>query len=261
MTANRVRTDFSERVATITIDDPKRMNPLDREVYLSLIDGLEEAERNDVRCVVLKGAGDAFSSGFDVESMGESHDSLDEHIQVIQAHEHELVRRLAEFPMPVVGKIDGPAIGDAAGIALACDIPLASERMKIGFSHRQLGLTLDCGVSFFLPRMVGEGLAKELSLTGEILDAETAAEYGLVNHVYDVDEFKAETDRIVDRIANGPPMALRYTKCLVAKSLNTSFSEALEREATAQAIVSDSKDYEEGIAAIREGRDPQFKGL
>lgn len=260
MSSERIRTEVSDRVATITMDDPERMNPLDREAYRSIIDGLDDAEAAGVRCVVLEGAGDAFSSGFDVDAMGDTYESMDRHIEVIQEHEHELVHRIAEFPLPVVGKIDGPAVGDAAGIAIACDIPLASERAKIGFSHIRFGMTLDCGVSFFLPRMVGEGLAKELALTGDIVDAETAREYGLVNHVFDLDEFEAKADRIVQRIANGPPIALRHSKRLLAGSLDTCFEETLHKEATAQAVVTDSEDYEEGINAISDGRDPHFTG-
>lgn len=242
------------------MDNSERMNPLDREAYLSIIEAIDEAERTDARCIVLEGAGEAFSSGFDVDSMGDSYDSLDAHVQVIQDHEHELVRRIVKSSLPVVGKIDGPAIGDAAGIALACDIPLASERTKIGFSHIRFGLTLDCGASFFLPRLVGEGLAKELALTGEIVNAERALEYGLVNHVFKTDAFEREADRIIHRIADGPPIALRHTKRLVTESLNHNFDEALEKEATSQVVASNSDDYEEGVAAISEGRTPEFIG-
>jgi enoyl-CoA hydratase/carnithine racemase len=103
-------------------------------------------------------------------------------------------------------------------------------------------------------------MAKELGLTGEIIDGETAQEYGLVNHVFDVEEFEAEADRIIDRIANGPPIALRHSKRLLSKGLETEFTEALEKEATAQAVATESDDYREGIEAISEGREPQFTG-
>lgn len=261
--SDRIVTQLTDSVLTVTMNDPDSQNPLSRDDYLAIRDALRAARDGDVRCIVLEGAGDAFSSGFDIESMGESgadDDLLHENVRQIQSHEHDLVQEIMTHPRPVVGKIDGPAIGDAAGFAIACDVPLASERTKIGFTHVRFGLSMDCGISYLLPRLVGRGLAMELAMTGRIIDGERAAELGLVNHVFPTDEFEERADEIVDRIATGPPIALEHVKYLVRTGSESSLDEALANEATRQTIVFDTEDYERAAAALREGEEPTFHG-
>lgn len=257
-----VTTDLEGNVYTITLDDPERGNPLSRETYSAISEALEEAEESDARCIVLEGAGDAFSSGADIEGLGEEETEppLDERFETIQDHEHAAVKKLIEHPLPTISKVDGAAIGDGACFALACDIPLASERARIGFSHVRFGLSMDCAGSYLLPRLVGRGLAMELALTGKIVDGTRAKELGLVNHVFPDEEFEERADEIVDDIANGAPIALKHIKRLVRRGADAELEDALAAEAASQVVAADSEDYARAAEALRKGETPEFVG-
>ncbi|MFB6171073.1 MAG: enoyl-CoA hydratase/isomerase family protein [Haloarculaceae archaeon] len=261
--ADRVRTAVADGRFTITMDCPERDNALTRETYRAMIDALAEAEETDARCVVLEGAGDAFSTGADIEDLGGEEGPappLDERVQTIQDNEHSLARDLVTHPLPTVAKVDGPAIGDGACFALACDVPLASERARIGFSHARFALSMDCAGSYVLPRLLGRGMAMELALTGRIVDGERAHELGLVNHVYPDDEFEARADELVDDLATGAPVAQRHIKRLIRRGYDRDLEDVLEAEATSQAIAADTEDYDRAAEALRNGEQPTFEG-
>lgn len=263
MTEVHLETD-EQGVATITIDDPERYNPLTREAYATILDHLDDIEASaDARCVVFEGAGDAFSGGGDVEGMG---DSLQEgrdpatEIDEIRAHEQAAIERIYTFPVPTVAKVDGPAVADGAALAVACDVTLASERSRLGFSHVRFGLSLDAGASYLLPRLVGEKRALDLALRGEFVGAERALELGLVTEVYPTGTFDAEADGYIASLAAGPPLAQREIKRLVREGWDRSLPTALDEEARTQAIMFDTEDYREGVRAFLEDRDPAFEG-
>jgi enoyl-CoA hydratase/carnithine racemase len=171
-----------------------------------------------------------------------------------------LMQRVDEFPLYTVAKIDGPAVGAGAALSLACDIQVASERSVVGFVFRNVGLAIDNGASHFLPRVVGENVAKELAATGELVDAERAEELGLLNHVYPVESFEDEADALVKEIATGPTVALRHTKRLIDRGADADLADALADEAIAQAAVMETDDHREGVEAFLEKRDPEFEG-
>lgn len=265
--AATVETTLSNGAFTITLSEPERGNPLSRETYRRMTEALADAEETDARCVVLEGAGDAFSTGFDVEAMGEDGGDeegdgppLDERLETIQGNEHRLAETIVTHPLPTVAKVDGPAIGDAACFALACDIPLASERARIGFSHVRFALAMDCGGSYVLPRLLGRGMAMELALTGRIVDGGRAHELGLVNHVYPDDEFEARADEIVAELASGPPISQKHIKRLIRKGYDREIDDALRAEAASQVIAADSEDSARAAEALREGEEPTFVG-
>ncbi|MDZ7701390.1 MAG: enoyl-CoA hydratase/isomerase family protein [Halobacteriales archaeon] len=155
----------------------------------------------------MTGAGGAFSAGGDIARMRERIETdmpVDDAVRSIEENTAAVVGEVHRFPLPTVARIVGPAVGAGAGLALACDLQLASEEASMGFVFRHVGLTADAGVSYLLPRLVGPNVAKELLLTGEILDAERALELGLLNHVYADDEFDQRVDELVGTIASGP---------------------------------------------------------
>ena len=152
-----------------------------------------------------------------------------------------------------------PKLIFASADAIAADVTLASAEAKISFGFRQVGLAIDTGTSYLLPREVGVSKAKELVFTGELLDAEEAGDLGLFNHVYPED-FEAEADAFVKQIATGPTVALRTSKKLVDQGTNQSLRDAQDNEAAAQAAVFETHDHEEGATAFMEGRDPEFEG-
>lgn len=261
--AERVTTASGDGRFTITMDYPERGNALTRETYRNLIDALAAAEDSDARCVVLEGAGDAFSTGADIEELGGEEGPappLDERMRTIQDNEHRLAHDLVTHPLPTVAKIDGPAIGDGACFALACDIPLASERARIGFSHVRFALSMDCAGSYVLPRLLGRGMAMELALTGRIVDGERAHELGLVNHVFPDEEFEARADELVEDLATGAPIAQRHIKRLIRRGYDRELEDVLEAEAKSQVVAADADDYDRAAEALRNDEEPTFEG-
>lgn len=250
-------------VARITLNTPEKRNALSETVTSGLIDALGDVESSDARCVVVEGAGPAFSAGGDIDAMVERHErdtptpeAVERVIQLIGRS----IQRLVECPLPTVAKVDGPAFGAGANLAIACDIQLLSDTAKMGFGFRQVGLAVDSGASYLLPRLVGDNVAKELVYTGELLDAERALDLGLANHVYDAESFEAASESFLEQIASGPTVALRTSKRLLRHGRTASLSETIQHEAVAQGTVFDSADHAEGITAFREGRSPEFEG-
>jgi len=263
MSDTAVLTAIEDGLATITLNQPDRRNALSDEISTGLSAALNEIEDSDARCVLLEGSDGVFSAGGDIERMMDGIENdvpADDRVQRLERSTNELMRRLIEFPVPTVALIDGPAVGAGANLALACDIQLATEDAVFGFVFRQVGLSVDAGTSYLLPRVVGENVAKELVLTGDIIDADRAKEIGLVNHVYDSDEVDERVEEFVEKIVSGPPIALRHANRLVGEGLEKSLEQALTDEATAQGIVFDTADHAEGVNAFFEDRDPEYQG-
>lgn len=263
MTDDSVLLDVENGIATITLNRPEIRNALAREVSAGITEAIEEIEGSDARCVVLEGGGAAFCAGGDIGSMRERLDgevSLAETERLIVQTTSRAIERVANCPLPTIAKVDGPAFGAGANLAIATDVQVASESSQIGFGFRQVGLAVDSGTSYLLPRLVGMNTAKELVFTGELLDAERAAELGIFNHVYADDAFTERADAFVEGIASGPTVALRASKRLLDQGPESSFDEAIANEAAAQTAVFETHDHREGVAAFGEKRDPEFDG-
>lgn len=261
--ADAVRLEIDGGVATITLNRPDQRNALSREVGDGIRDALDAIEASTARCVVFEGAGGAFSAGGDIEAMleGIQNDApLDERVRELERSTSETMARVAEFPLPTVALIDGPAVGAGANLAIACDVQLATENAAVGFVFRDVGLSIDAGTSYLLPRIVGENVAKELVFSGEVVGAERAEDLGLVNHVYPTDEFENRAGELIERIATGPTVALRHSKRLLGEGLEKSLGTAMTDEAVAQGVVFATDDHAEGVEAFLEGREPEFEG-
>lgn len=255
--------DIEDGVATITLNRPDNRNALSPEMSGAIVDAVDEVEATEgVRCLVITGAEGTFCAGGDVNSMLELMDGeveLPETIKNIQLDTSRAIERIAAFYLPTIAKVDGIAYGAGANLAIAADVTLASTDAKISFGFRQVGLAVDTGTSYLLPRQVGVSRAKELVLTGELLDAEAAADLGLFNHVFEED-FDERVAEFIEPIATGPTVALRTSKQLIEQGFDVSLRDALHNEAAAQAAVFMSRDHEEGATAFMEGRTPRFEG-
>lgn len=263
MAEDPVLLDVADGVATITLNRPDRRNALSDAASIALEAKLDEVTESQARCLVLTGAGGAFCAGGDIDRMRrrvEADTPVDEVVRNVEQRTAGVVGTVYRFPAPTVAKIDGPAVGAGAGLALACDLQLASEAAEIGFVFRRVGLSCDAGTSYLLPRLVGANTAKELVLTGEILDAESAHDLGLFNRVYPPDTFDDHVTELVETIAAGPTVALRHAVRLIDAGPGTDFETALENEAAAQGLALASADHEEGVAAFLEDREPVFQG-
>lgn len=260
-----VRLDVTDGIATITIDRPDVRNALTEDVTRGLSAALDDLDAREdvVRCLVVEGSGGAFSAGGDINAMleGIAEDvPLAERVRHIVDVTGRVIARLYRYPLPTIAKIDGPAVGAGANLALACDVQLASEDASIGFVFRQVGLAIDAGTSYLLPRMVGENTAKRLVYTGEIVGAREAADLGLFTAVHPADEFEDAVDAFIEPIATGPTVALRASKASLLQGLNQTIEDAIEDEAAAQAAVYATEDHREGAEAFMDDRAPAFEG-
>lgn len=258
-----VRLEIDDGVATVTLNRPESRNALSTELAGAVVDAIETAEANDeTRCLVITGTEGAFCAGGDVNAMIERlEESVPPHeaVERIQKSTSRPIRRVAESDLPTITKVDGVAYGAGANLAIAADITLASSDAKISFGFRQVGLAVDTGTSYFLPREVGVSKAKELVMTGDLLEASEAEELGLFNHVFEED-FDEAAEAFIERIATGPTIALQTSKRLLEQGLSSTLDEAIANEATAQGSVFTTRDHEEGANAFMESRDPEFEG-
>lgn len=266
MADDAVLFDLTDNVATITLNRPDKLNALSEGIKDGLEAAMDRIEGNEeVRCVVLEGEGRAFSAGGDVSSQqdrleGEQPPTPFERANQLERDCERIAVRLYNLHVPTVAKIDGYCVGAGMGLAFACDLHLASERSQFGLAFRNVGLALDFGVSFFIPRQIGLNKAKELAITGEMISADRAEELGLLNHVYPDDEFEDRVDDFVRQIADGPTVAVGYSARHMDRAVGMSLREAIEMEANAQTAVFQTEDHAEGVASFHEDREANFQG-
>ena len=250
-------------VATITLNRPERLNALTFEVYRELTDTFATLrDQDDVRVVVITGAGRAFCSGGDVKDIiGELFSRDVEGLLEFTRMTCELVRNIRLLPKPVIASLNGTTAGAGACIALASDIRIATEDARIAFLFVKVGLSgADMGAAYLLPRVVGLAKATELLYTGDFISAHEAERIGLYNQVVpSTAELATATNNLAERLAKGPGFALAKTKEMLNRELNMNLEAALECEAQAQAICMQHPDYHEAYEAFVAKRDPKFE--
>lgn len=264
MTPKMFRFELSDHVGTITLDRADRLNALTFAIYEELRDFFVHLDaRDDVRAVVLTGAGRAFCSGGDVEDIiGELFARDMKGLLAFTRVTGALIRNIRRVSKPVVAAVNGVAVGAGAVVALACDLRIASEKARFGFVFPQVGLCgADMGAAYLLPRIVGLGHASELLFTGDIIGAEHAARIGLVNRVVAPDAVVAEATALATRLARGPAFAHAMTKKMIEDEANLDLEAAIEAEAQAQAICMQHPDFREAFDAWTGKRPPRFEGL
>jgi len=262
MVTDDIRLDVTDGVATITLDRPDKMNALSPGINRGVGLALDEvAERDDTRCVVVEGEGDAFCAGGDIGGMADGERSTGhERATEITEAAMGVSGRLHDFHLPTIAKVDGYCFGAGLGVALANDIVLASEDAWFSLAFRNVGLTLDYGTSYFVTKEVGPQKAKEIALTGERLPGDRAEDMGLVNHAWPDDEFEERFADFVETIASGPTVALQYSLRNIDRAGRRTLEEAIEAESEAQVFAGQTHDHEEGVTAFSEDREPAFEG-
>ncbi len=251
--------DQSGAIGTITLNRPDARNALDFAMRRELLTALDEIEANPAaRVVILTGAGGHFCAGGDVKNMRQRSTAADGQVRVGLLN--RAVLRLVSFPLPTIAMVDGYAVGAGSNLALCCDLIVASDRAKFGELFCKIGLAVDGGGTWFLPRLVGMARAKELVFTGDIFDAAEALRIGLVNRVVHVADLASTTRELAEKIAAGPPLALRLDKQALNRAASSDLVAALEVEALSQGLAVASDDHQEGVAAFFEKRPPEFSG-
>jgi len=245
-------------VTTLTLDRAERKNALDMPLFAELGEACRRANQDTrTRVVVITGAGDALCSGADISNVrtGES-----QHVLSVIRGIHDSVMALHQITKPVIAKVNGVAAGAGLAVALAADLIVASERARFSAIFARRGLSLDCGSSWLLPRLIGLHRAKELALLADLYDAAQAERMGLVNRVVPHDQLDSAVADWAERLASGPPLALSMSKRLLNAGLDVSLGEALENEALAVGVNNSTDDMKEAFRAFREKREPLFKG-
>lgn len=244
-------------VARITLNRPDKLNAFNGQMHKELTDALKRVKKDDeVRAVLLTGAGRAFCSGQDLSDLEENVDFSD----VLRKRYNPLIETLTSIEKPVVAAVNGTAAGAGVSLALACDFRLAHEKASFVEAFINIGLVPDSGNLYFLPRIVGHAKALELAVLGEKVRADKAEELGLVTKVVSADDWDSEVQAFVGRLANMPTKAIGLIKRYLQKSWENDLGEVLENEAYAQKIAGSSEDFQEGVQAFLEKRKPEFKG-
>ncbi|MEA2508913.1 MAG: 2-(1,2-epoxy,2-dihydrophenyl)acetyl-CoA isomerase [Actinomycetota bacterium] len=259
-----LRLSTEEGVAAIILDRPEVMNALNQELGLELLDAVSKSAADEqVRCIVLSGAGRAFCAGEDLGALAETYERGDSPGlgQTLIERYNPLIRAIREAPKPVVAALNGVAAGAGASIALACDFRIASEHAKLVLAFIKVGLVPDSGAIWFLTRMVGAAKAWELAATGEPLSAQDALGLHLVNRVVAADAFEEEWKAFARGLATGPTRAFALTKSLLGEAATSTLDEQLDLEVEAQAEVGRTSDHLEGVRAFLAKRAPRFWGM
>jgi enoyl-CoA hydratase/3-hydroxyacyl-CoA dehydrogenase len=255
-----VSKDAATHVATIVLNRPDRLNTFTMEMFEEIGRALADFEKDDeVRCVVFTGSGErAFSAGADLSAFGGASKSH-QFWKISQLSEH-IFHAVADFPKPTVAALNSSAVGGGLELALACDFRLAAKRAKIGQTEVARGLVPGAGGSQRLVRIVGLAKAKELAMIGDRIMADEAAAIGLVHKAVENDAFEAEVKAFAEKLARGPPVAMRLIKVMLNRSGDVPIDAALEMEAMAFGLVMSTDDVYEGIQAFMEKRPPAYKG-
>jgi enoyl-CoA hydratase/carnithine racemase len=253
-------------VAILTLNRPEAMNALgapgDGDQVQAACAQIN-ADR-EIRCVILTGAGRAFSAGGDVKAMKAREGAFGGNgVEIRDGYRnniHRVVRSIYGLEVPSIAAVNGAAIGLGCDVACMTDIRIAAEGARFGVTFLKLGLIPGDGGAWLLPRTIGMSRACELLFTGDVIDAATAADWGLVSKVVPADALMDEALALAEKIAQQPPHALRLAKSLLKQGQTTSYDTLMEMSATAQAISHLTEDHMEGVDALLEKRPANFTG-
>ena len=246
-------------VGYIILNRPETLNSLSDQMMAEFVQVLDEVANDpEVKVVVITGKGRGFCSGAD---MGHSiFTGTPAGIERVLTLWHKVPAKLRGMPKPVIASVNGAAVGGGAGLALACDIIIASEQARFGQVFPTLGLHTDTGSTHTLPRLVGMARAMELLLTGRIINAREAEAMGMVSKVVPAESLESTTKELAESLAKGPPLALGMIKQSVYDALQTDLVTAMRREVDCLTITLLTEDCKEGTKAFLEKRKPEFRG-
>jgi 2-(1,2-epoxy-1,2-dihydrophenyl)acetyl-CoA isomerase len=256
-----VRFDVDGGIARLELNRPDAANAIDLDLATALADTVEElGRRDDVRAVLLTGAGERFCGGGDVRSFAEAGAELDARLSAIVSRLHIAVAGLGRLEVPVVVAVQGSAAGAGLALVAGADLVVAAESAQLVMAYTAIGLTPDGGSTWYLERIVGLQRALDLVLTNRVLSAIEAMEWGLVARVVPDAELRTEAEALVTRLAAGPTHAFGAAKRLLRSAPTASLAAQLEDEAWELVRAGGSFDAREGVAAFVEKRPPSFDG-
>lgn len=250
-----------DAVAIVTMNRPKVKNALSSQLVNALVSGLGQAASDpSVRAIVLTGAGGSFCAGADLKAGLSEGAGAFQGIEGALTQYHAMIRSIVGAPKPVIGMVDGAAVGFGCDLALACDMRVLSTEAYLQEKFVKIGLMPDGGGTFWLPRLIGIGRAMEYILTGTAINAGRALELGIANKVVAPGELRAATLALARELAKGPPLAFAEIKRAVRAGLGGTIDAALEMEREGQIRCLQSSDCMEGVMAWMQKREPRFEG-
>jgi 2-(1,2-epoxy-1,2-dihydrophenyl)acetyl-CoA isomerase len=254
---------LQDGVGIVTLDQPETLNALSPTMAKEFLNAVRAAISDGARSIVLTGAGRAFCAGGNLREMqtiaqreGRPEAFFDEPLRVI----NECILMIRRTPLPFIAAVNGAASGGGCNLALACDFVLAAESARFNQAFVKVGLTPDCGGTFILPRLVGWRRATELLMCGEMVDAKSAFEMGMITRVFPDAELMSQAMQLATRLAQGPTAAIGRVKELLEASAIRDYAAQLDLEREVQIKSGQTRDAAEGIAAFIEKRPPKFTG-
>ena len=252
-----INLDQSGGVLTAALNRPKA-NAFDETMIEEWLSVLKTAERDDsVRCLVLTGTGRFFSAGQDVSAFDQAEVSFREHLHRTY---NRVITKMRGLEKPIVGAINGPAVGAGLGVALAADLRVAAESASFIYGFVGIGLSADSGTSLAMPLLIGLARSVEMAFTNRPVTAQEALDWGLVSQVVPDDQLMDKVGELAAKLAKGPTRAYGLSKRAINRANMALLRETLEYEAELQEIAGKTEDHAEGLAAFLEKREPKFQG-
>lgn len=260
MSYKKIILDIKDNVAVITLNQPEKLNALSADLLLEFRDAVDGLEHNeDARCLLITGAGRAFSAGADLTPAPNADGSAGAG-DSLELHYHPITEKIRKLPMPVISAVNGPAAGAGMSIAITPDLILAGRSAYFLQAFRNIGLIPDVGSTWLLPRLIGHQRAVEMMFMGERMPAEEALKAGLVYRVYDDDKLMEEAMKLARFLASGPTKAYAYMREALNATYDNSYTEQLALEARLQGLAGRTEDAREGALSFVQKRPPEFKG-
>ncbi len=252
----------AEGVARLVLDNPGQRNAMSAPMTESWVRAVDElAADRSVRVVVVTGEGSAFCSGGDTSWIASEPDAQVDHLRDRMLAFYRAWLSIRKLEVPTIAAVNGAAIGAGLCLALACDLRYAADGARLGAPFVKLGMNPGMAATYLLPDVVGEAHARELLLTGRVVEAAEARELGLVSRVFAADSFAAEVEDIAEGIAATAPIPSRYTTLALRGGGHQDLESCVQWEALAQPVTLATADLQEGIRAAREKRPPHFRGV
>lgn len=258
-----IKYEINEAVAIITFNRPEALNALSLQLTKDLKSAIEKAIADNARAVVLTGEGRAFCSGGDLremQSMWQKEGRIEAFLEEPLKALHDVILLIRETPVPFIAAVQGICAGAGTNFALACDLIFASENASFNEAFVKIGLSPDCGGSFFLPRAVGEKIAAEIMMTGDTVTAEKALQIGMINHVVSSENLMTEVIKMAGKLALAPTASIGRIKQMLNSSFSNDLAQQLDLEHKLQIESGKANDFKEGVQSFFEKRPPNFMG-